>query len=431
MKTWGWPEPRQYKQDLDHFQSPGLDEVQVSQRYWVNDDYWDASGPVFLYLCGEYECSASLTGSQYPLEVAQQLHALFISVEHRYYGSSQPDFPSNRMETLPSALEVHQALADIALLVDHLKSELTLADRKWVIIGGGYAGALAVWFRTRYPQLVDAAWASSPTIQPIVDFAKFDEQVYLSALKSGNDCVKAITEVNDMATEAYSQGEWAKITETFGVTKVFEQDEDKRTVLWFLADAIAKLVEFGHRAELCESLHSGNPQFNLESIARLAHVSTIQKQDLANPYDYSSAANKRPHPKRNSRQFYWQMCTQLGWFQVASDHPMRSTLLDHSFWDQYCNTLFPYFGLLVPEVPTALSHLGRNILFANGSEDPWQWASYLGPSLPHKQLFSLKIECENCGHCVDQQTPTDADSDTLIAARSFIIETVKTWVAAS
>jgi len=419
-----------YKQDMDHFQSPGLNEVKILQRYWVNRDYWDGQGPVFLYLCGEFECSPTSTDYMYPLEVASQLHALFISAEHRYYGQSLPDFPSGRMEMLPSSLEVHQALTDTVLLINHLKTELNLGQQKWLVVGGGYAGALAAWLRTQYPDLVDAAWASSATIQPIVDFEQFDEWVYFSALKSGQDCVAAITEVNDMATEAYSQGLWASIADAFGAIEVFRTDTDKRTVLWFLADMIAKLVQSGYRTELCDSLSFGHPQVSLTSIANLAQVRTRQKHHLVRPLDYSSAANSKPTPKRDSRQFYWQMCAQFGWFQVASTHPMRSTLLNHSFWDQYCNTIFPYFGLLVPEVPTTLSHLGSKILFTNGSEDPWQWASYLGQSLPAQQLFSLRIECADCGHCVDQRTPSDTDSETLRAARSFIEETVKTWIEA-
>lgn len=423
-------EGRLYNQDIDHFQSPGLDEVKVPQRYWVNRDHWDGQGPVFLYLCGETECSPAPRDYMYPLEVASKLHALFISVEHRYYGHSLPDFPGGRMEMLPSSLEVNQALADTVLLINHLKTELDLGSQKWLVVGGGYAGALAAWLRTRYPDLVSAAWASSATIQSIVDFDQFDEQVYFSALKSGQYCVDAIKEVNDMATEAFLQGFWGSLAGAFGAMEAFRKDIDKRTVLWFLADIIAKLVQNGHRTELCNCLSLGNPRQSLTSIANLAEVKSMQKYELARPLDYSSAANSKPTPKRNSRQFYWQMCAQFGWFQVASSHPMRSTLLDHSFWNNYCNTIFPYFGILVPEVPTTLSHLGSNILFTNGSEDPWQWASYLGQSLPAQQLLTLKIECDDCGHCVDQRTPSDKDPEALLDARNFIEETVKTWIEA-
>ena len=39
-----------------------------------------------------------------------------------------------------------------------------------------------------------------------------------------------------------------------------------------------------------------------------------------------------------------------------------------------------------------------NIVFSNGNEDPWQWAS-LRHSKNH--MKSLYINCNDCGHCVD------------------------------
>ena len=41
---------------------------------------------------------------------------------------------------------------------------------KWVVVGGSYAGGLSAFFRTRYPDLVVGAWASSAVINPYSDF---------------------------------------------------------------------------------------------------------------------------------------------------------------------------------------------------------------------------------------------------------------------
>lgn len=61
-----------------------------------------------------------------------------------------------------------------------------------MVIGGSYPGALSAWFRVHYPQIALASWASSGVVQPIVDFWQFDEQVYTSAAKSGEDCPRRI-----------------------------------------------------------------------------------------------------------------------------------------------------------------------------------------------------------------------------------------------
>jgi len=39
---------------VDH---DGSNRDTYDQRYWINDQYYDAeTGPIFLYLCGEWTC---------------------------------------------------------------------------------------------------------------------------------------------------------------------------------------------------------------------------------------------------------------------------------------------------------------------------------------------------------------------------------------
>ena len=45
-----------FTQKLDHFNFT-LRDLNFTQRYWVNDKYWDnKTGPIFLYICGEATC---------------------------------------------------------------------------------------------------------------------------------------------------------------------------------------------------------------------------------------------------------------------------------------------------------------------------------------------------------------------------------------
>ena len=63
-----------------------------SQRYLINDTYFAGTGyPIILLLGGEGTTStSSVTGHYIINEWAQQLKALIVSVEHRYYGSKKP-----------------------------------------------------------------------------------------------------------------------------------------------------------------------------------------------------------------------------------------------------------------------------------------------------------------------------------------------------
>jgi len=70
---------------------------------------------------------------------------------------------------------------------------------KWITIGGSYPGALSAWFRTKYPHLTAGAVASSAVILAVEDFRDFDEQIFLSANKSGEFCPQAIRNLTEYA----------------------------------------------------------------------------------------------------------------------------------------------------------------------------------------------------------------------------------------
>ena len=63
-----------------------------------------------------------------------------------------------------------------------------ISNNPWVIVGGSYAGALSAWFRSKYPHLTIGSISSSGVVLAIEDFKMFDEQIYISAEKSGDFC---------------------------------------------------------------------------------------------------------------------------------------------------------------------------------------------------------------------------------------------------
>lgn len=68
-------------------------------------------------------------------------------------------------------LNVQQTLADLANFIHAMNTKHKyLSSQKWIVFGGSYGGALAVWLRLLYPELVYGVISSSAPINLVVDF---------------------------------------------------------------------------------------------------------------------------------------------------------------------------------------------------------------------------------------------------------------------
>lgn len=97
-------------------------------------------------------------------------------------------------------LTAEQALRDLAYFITKMTNEgqhRITPKNPWVTIGGSYPGAMAAWFRNKYPHLTVGSISSSGVVLAVENFKMFDEQIYLSAMKSGEYCVNAINDVTN------------------------------------------------------------------------------------------------------------------------------------------------------------------------------------------------------------------------------------------
>jgi serine protease 16 len=74
-------------------------------------------------------------------------------------------------------LNVTQALEDIELFVQMVKKQYG-TERKILLIGGSYPGAVVSWFKVAHPDSVTAIWSSSGVINAIKNFTMFDYDIY-------------------------------------------------------------------------------------------------------------------------------------------------------------------------------------------------------------------------------------------------------------
>lgn len=68
-------------------------------------------------------------------------------------------------------LTVQNALADAANFIQKMNKAYKFSPtQKWIAFGGSYGGALVVWMRVSYPNLVYGGVSSSGPIAPVVNF---------------------------------------------------------------------------------------------------------------------------------------------------------------------------------------------------------------------------------------------------------------------
>ena len=64
---------------------------------------------------------------------------------------------------------------------------------------------------------------------------------------------------------------------------------------------------------------------------------------------------------------------------------------------------------------------GTNTFFANGGEDPWQWATNR-VSNPELNYVARTSDCDDCGHCAELYTPKDTDPIELQETRRMVAD---------
>ncbi|XP_051535603.1 lysosomal Pro-X carboxypeptidase isoform X2 [Myxocyprinus asiaticus] len=179
-----------FDQQIDHFGF--LENGTFKQRYLLNDQHWHKEGgPILFYTGNEGDITWFCNNTGFMWDVAEQLEAMLVFAEHRYYGESMPfGEESYSNAKYLNYLTSEQALADFAVLIKALKKTLPGAQKSSVIaIGGSYGGMLAAWLRMKYPSaVIGALAASAPILQFIVPCGDFYKVVTHDFTISGADC---------------------------------------------------------------------------------------------------------------------------------------------------------------------------------------------------------------------------------------------------
>lgn len=71
-----------------------------------------------------------------------------------------------------------------------------------------------------------------------------------------------------------------------------------------------------------------------------------------------------------------------------------------------------------------------NVIYTNGEEDPWKWASILPQQTTNTKIYPIEMKCDNCAHCIDLHAAQTSDPQEVKDARNQIRDIIKGWIAA-
>jgi pimeloyl-ACP methyl ester carboxylesterase len=415
-----------FKQYIDH---NSTSKGTFSQRYYIDEKYGRTKhSPVFFYICGEGECDKQDLDGAIRF-YAKLFHAKLVALEHRYYGKSLP-YSSFSTKSL-RYLTTEQALKDLAYFQRQL-TETKQWTGPWIAFGGSYSGSMAAYYRSKYPNLVVGALASSAPVKAKEDFFEYDRSLSkILPLK----CAKLMQQVTAKLEEALpNQARMDKIKEMFNSSDV----QNNVDFLSMLADFSAVAIQYGHQTHLCQALSKnkspmiGYAQYVKKELAKYeltALACTPEGLMSENPSDYNNGLD-------GLRPWYYQMCTEYGYHQTANPEPsqsMRAAEINLEYYQNVCQRLFnirraPHTDKINEDYYYPLTDSIQSIYFPNGELDPWASLSLTEENGNTSNENLTYYTIQGASHCDDLSEPEETDSASLVMARSKMVELLRSWL---
>jgi pimeloyl-ACP methyl ester carboxylesterase len=419
-------EEYQFKQLIDH-NDPTIGTF--PQRYYIDETYGkEDNSPVFFYICGESSCSKrALAGAI--RNYAKTYHAKLVALEHRYYGVSlpTPTFSTDHLKYL----NTEAALDDLAHFQRYLQAEKNWTG-KWISFGGSYPGSLSAYYRLKFPYLVVGAIASSAPVQAKEDFVEYDAHVAkVVGPKCRQQMMSAIREVEEALNDEKKLNE---IKAQFAATEI----NDSNDFLFLIADIGSVAVQYGQKNMFCNALDAATTP--LEGYANIAQLIFATLGAKAVDFTAQGAMSESPSDYKEwfgLRQWFYQSCTEYGYWQNAHSDPDQSTRSQLVNLDYHRNVCKRLFGLDAPANVDKTNNdyyqyfayaMVTHILFTNGEHDPWSNLSLSEKNGNAENPNLSYFEIEKASHCEDLHAPTDYDSESLKASRIHTSTLIGEWL---
>ncbi|XP_077986758.1 dipeptidyl peptidase 2-like [Glandiceps talaboti] len=384
-------------------------------------------------------------------EIAPQFKALLIFAEHRYYGKSLPFGDSSFTQKNIGLLTIEQALADFAVLIDHLKNSLDATKCPVIAFGGSYGGMLSAYMRFKYPNVVNGAIAASAPIylvsRQVPRDSFFWQDVTHDFQLANSECPtaveKAFTEINALVNQG--QTGLQQLTEIFRLCKPLTKDRVEHLLGWVRNSfTLLAMLDYPYPASFEANLPA-NPvkvacsyildnSGYLQGLAKAAGLYYNGTQGTLKCYDIETEFVECADPTGcglGSASLAWdyQACTEFimpaGSTNVTDMFPELPFTLQMR--DEYCKkkwNIVPRNDWVNVQFWGKDISSASNIVFSNGNLDPWRRGG-VNASVS-KSLVAILVE--GGAHHLDLRFSNPADPPSVIKARQQEIQNIKQWI---
>ena len=439
-----------YTQVLDHFN--WNINLTFEQRYLYSDIYWK-NGPFVVYTGNEGDVEGYWASAGFAFEIAKELNGYILFIEHRYYGKSLPFGSESFDRDKIGYLSIEQAIADYALVIQHIKAKLGATDNPVIVLGGSYGGMLSAYFRFKYPNVVDAALAASAPIYLAAGLANnhsFWEVVTADFQAANEECpnrVKsAFIELHKLRD--YGIAGLVEISEKFRLCKTLVSDEQVDHLIGWIRNAFAMMCmgDYPYASSFFGKLPA-NP-VNVAAKLIMDAEDSLEGLVLGTGLFYNGTSNNTltcfdPFTEYiscadptgcglgpNSLAWDYQACTEL---YLASGTNNVTDMFAPLAWtlemrEAYCQKTW---GVTQRPGWFAISLWGNSIssaskiIFSNGALDPWKKGGV--PNSLSDTLVALLID--GAAHHLDLRSSNPKDPPAVVAARKKELALLQEWIS--
>ncbi|KAF9553738.1 hypothetical protein CPC08DRAFT_697416 [Agrocybe pediades] len=449
-----------FDQLIDH-NNPSLGTFK--QRYWHTWEWYKPGGPIILYTAGEGNSEPSavddITNVTMQGVLAQQLNGAIISIEHRFFGQSNP-YPTLTAQNL-AVHTIAQSIQDMANFALSAKLAMPGGDTDairpknapWIFVGGSYSGALSTFVLNKEPDIFWAAYSSSGVVQPIADFWQYFEPIRQHMPQNCSADVEAVMKYVDSVVASKNQTAITELQTYFslgdvgGVPEFLQWMEAPMQEWQGLGVSSTRLSRF---YEFCDALEVQNGQIATANgwgldIAVQAWAKYFQTSGFLSGMSYTGAeadAAQESTEQHDDLAWQWIVCNEVGFIQkgppldfTGPEIAPQQLLLSDS--DIQCQQTFPgaFTSNTIADraAITSSTYGGWNVssdrLFVvTGSRDPWLYATFSSPSQNIPSTDARPINMGDGFHCSDLSVQEGQFSDAIFQIQKKAITTFSAWV---